>query len=293
MLRDVLHDMTDIGRELAQARQRAALSLEELARRTKISLPILEAIERNDIKNLPGGLYTRGLLRAYAREVGCDPEDVVRRFRESLDGDLAEHEITLEEIARTAERGPNGSRTVPPDSTDADRRRTIRQLAMIAFGVLGASVAYGAFGGVIRPLMRHASAHVITTAPHPTAPPPPEHTESAQPPAPSPQAAPTVATTGATAPASEDDVHGLRLAIKLTGPCWLSATVDGARTLYQLFSGGEETTIDAKTDIVLRVGDPASFALTINGVAARSLGTPGEPVTVHLTPQNYHDFVSH
>jgi cytoskeleton protein RodZ len=291
--------MTDIGRELAQARQRAALSLEDLARRTKISLPILEAIERNDIKNLPGGLYTRGLLRAYAREVGCDPEDVVRRFRESLDGDLAEHEITLEEIARTAERGPNGRRKIPPDSTDADRRRTIRQLAMIAFAVLAASVAYGAFGGVLRPLIRHASAHVVTTASTATPPATEGHPQSTQP-VPQPrQAAPVTATSGSTPtaestpPSAEEDGHGLRLAIKLTGPCWLSVTVDGTRSLYQLFSAGEETIIEAKNDVVLRVGDPASFALTINGAVARTLGTAGEPVTVHLTPQNYHDFVSH
>jgi cytoskeletal protein RodZ len=284
--------MTDIGRELAQARQRAALSLQDLSQRTKISLPILEAIERNDIKNLPGGLYTRGLLRAYAREVGCDPEDVVRRYRESLDGELAEHEITLEEIARTTERAPNGRNIVPPDSTDADRRRTIRQLAMIAFAVLAASVAYGAFGSVLRPLIRHASAHVITpraaTAPAAA---PAEQPQSA-PPQPPPQAAAPVATDGSTPAAASDDVQGLRLAIKLTGPCWLSATVDGARTLYQLFNGGEETTIDAKSDVILRVGDPSSFALTINGAAARTLGTAGEPVTVHLTPQNYHDFVT-
>lgn len=290
MFRDLPDSMTDIGRELAQARQRAALSLQDLSQRTKISLPILEAIERNDIKNLPGGLYTRGLLRAYAREVGCDPEDVVRRFRDSLDGELAEHEITLEEIARTTERAQNGRRIVPPDSTDADRRRTIRQLAMIAFAVLAASVAYGAFGSVLRPLIRHASAHVIAppAPPAPAEQPPPAPSQ----PSPSPQAAAPIATGGSTPAAAGDDVQGLRLAIKLTGPCWLSATVDGARTLYQLFNGGEETTIDAKNDVVLRVGDPASFALTINGAAARTLGTPGEPVTVHLTPQNYHDFVT-
>jgi len=286
--------MTDIGRELAEARQRSALSLQDLSRRTKISLPILEAIERNDIKNLPGGLYTRGLLRAYAREVGCDPEDVVRRFRESLDGELAEHEITLEEIARSAERGPNGRRIIPADSTDSDRRRIIGQLAMIAFAVLGASLAFGAFGSTLRPLMRHASARVLRATAHETTPATPVQPPPPPPPQQPPQAAP-VATSGGnpvTPAPTEGDAHGLHLAIQLTGPCWLSATVDGARTLYQLFNGGEQTTIEAEKDVVLRVGDPASFALTINGAAARSLGTAGEPVTVHLTPQNYHDFVS-
>jgi cytoskeleton protein RodZ len=283
--------MADIGRELAQARQRAALSLQDLSRRTKISLPILEAIERNDIKNLPGGLYTRGLLRAYAREVGCDPEDVVRRFRDSLDGEFAEHEITLAEIARTAERPHGGHRTVPPDSTDSDRRRTITQLALIALALLGGGVVYGAFGGALRPLMHHASANAVTT---PTAPAPP-----ATDPPPSQAAArstqaPSVPTNGVTpAPAPADTTtSGLHLAVQLTGPCWVSATVDGARTVYQLFDSGEKTTIDAKNDVVLRVGDPSTLALTINGAAARALGTAGEPVTVHLTAQNYHEFVT-
>ena len=283
--------MTDIGRELAQARQRAALSLQDLSRRTKISVPILEALERNDIKNLPGGLYTRGLLRAYAREVGCDPEDVVRRFRESLDGELTEHEITLAEIARTAERAPTGGRAVPPDSTDSDRRRTITQLAIIALALLGGGLAYGGFGGALLRPLRHratASTAAVTTE---TAPATPSQPPPAPAPAQSPQAT-AVATTGVTTAAPADDVaHGLRLAIQLTGPCWLSATVDGARTIYQLFNSGETTIIEAKDDVVLRVGDPATLALTINGAAARSLGTAGVPVTVHLTQQNYNDFV--
>src|SRR5262245_65484528 len=73
--------MTEIGRELAEARVRAGLSVEELSHRTKISVPTLLAIERNQMGTLPGGLYARSMLRAYAREVGCDPEDIVRRFR--------------------------------------------------------------------------------------------------------------------------------------------------------------------------------------------------------------------
>src|SRR5215467_12958945 len=78
--RDHSIGMTEIGRELAEARARAGLSVEELSRRTKLSVPTLLAIERNQMGTLPGGLYARAMLRAYAREVGCNPEDIVRRF---------------------------------------------------------------------------------------------------------------------------------------------------------------------------------------------------------------------
>ena len=40
----------------------------------------LEALERNDISRLPGGIYSRGLVRAYAEQIGADPEATVQEF---------------------------------------------------------------------------------------------------------------------------------------------------------------------------------------------------------------------
>src|SRR5262245_36074568 len=70
----------DVGPELAQARKTRALSLDDLSRRTKIGVAALSAIERGDVTQLPGGIFTRGFVRAYAREVGCDPQTAVSRF---------------------------------------------------------------------------------------------------------------------------------------------------------------------------------------------------------------------
>src|SRR5262245_54839324 len=74
----------NIGAELAQARERRGLSLTELSQRTKITVEALKAIERGDMAALPGGLYTRGFLRSFAREVGCNPDEIVRRYRENF-----------------------------------------------------------------------------------------------------------------------------------------------------------------------------------------------------------------
>src|SRR5512146_2068377 len=70
----------DFGGHLRQAREQRGVTLRQIADRTKISVPALEALERNDISRLPGGIFTRAFVRAYAREVGIDPEDTVRRF---------------------------------------------------------------------------------------------------------------------------------------------------------------------------------------------------------------------
>ena len=70
----------DVGAALREARERRGISLEELARTTKIGVATLRALERNQVDHLPGGIFLRGFLRAYARQVELDPEDTVRRY---------------------------------------------------------------------------------------------------------------------------------------------------------------------------------------------------------------------
>jgi len=70
----------DFGASLRQARERCGVSLRQIATNTKISVQALEALERNDVSRLPGGIFTRAFVRAYAREVGLDPEESVRLF---------------------------------------------------------------------------------------------------------------------------------------------------------------------------------------------------------------------
>jgi cytoskeletal protein RodZ len=70
----------DFGRKLREARERRGLSLRQIANATKISVPTLEALERNDITRLPGGIFSRGVVRSYAIEVGLDPEPTIDEF---------------------------------------------------------------------------------------------------------------------------------------------------------------------------------------------------------------------
>jgi cytoskeletal protein RodZ len=71
----------EIGSELRSARTSRALSLDDIARDTKIAPSVLRAIESNAFHDIPGGLFTRGYLRAYARSVRLDPEAIVERYR--------------------------------------------------------------------------------------------------------------------------------------------------------------------------------------------------------------------
>src|SRR4051812_17690929 len=75
------------GGKLRDARERRGISLREIANTTKISMTALEALERNDLSRLPGGIFSRAFVRSYALEVGLDPEATIREFLSQCPGD--------------------------------------------------------------------------------------------------------------------------------------------------------------------------------------------------------------
>lgn len=70
----------DFGTRMKHAREERGVSLRQIADITKISVGFLEALERNDIGRLPGGIFSRSFVRSYAMEIGVDPEQAVRDF---------------------------------------------------------------------------------------------------------------------------------------------------------------------------------------------------------------------
>ena len=68
------------GAKLREARERRGISLRQIANATKISVAALEALERNDISRLPGGIFSRAFVRSYAIEVGLDPDKAIQEF---------------------------------------------------------------------------------------------------------------------------------------------------------------------------------------------------------------------
>jgi cytoskeletal protein RodZ len=65
---------------MRRAREARGVSLRQIADTTKLSVHALEALERNDISRLPGGIFSRAFVRSYASEIGIDPEASVRDF---------------------------------------------------------------------------------------------------------------------------------------------------------------------------------------------------------------------
>lgn len=110
----------NVGAELLAARNARGLSLEELGARTKVSVERLDAIEQSDVERLPPRVYLLGFVKAYANEVGLDPDDVAQRYvaqveqewAQEVQGSLATY--GSETVAPSTDAAPVTARSAPP-----------------------------------------------------------------------------------------------------------------------------------------------------------------------------------
>ena len=70
------------GQKLRREREKKRITLDHLANRTKVAASLLRSLEAGDCSRWPGGIYSRGYVRAYAAAVGLDPEHTVSMFVE-------------------------------------------------------------------------------------------------------------------------------------------------------------------------------------------------------------------
>ena len=65
------------GSQLRTERERRKLSLSTIAGATKIGTHYLQAIEEEELEKLPGGIFNKGFVRAYAGFLGIDETDLI------------------------------------------------------------------------------------------------------------------------------------------------------------------------------------------------------------------------
>jgi cytoskeleton protein RodZ len=263
--------MDDFGGKLRQARERRGISLRQIAASTKISAAALEALERNDISKLPGGIFSRAFVRSYAVEVGLDPDDTVKEFLDRFD----------QETPPTA---ASVAVAVPEQEIEFEERR--RKAGLILKGILIsipvlAIVAYFALRGRTA---SHASSNTgVTPSPAPA-----ETVPLAASPTP-PPASPPAPAADAGAPSA---VAGqMRVDLHPTGKCWVSLTVDGRKIFSRIMDAGEHEVHDVAREAVVEVGDAGVFAFSLNGREGKPIGVQGQVKTLKLTPSTAAQYI--
>ena len=69
-----------LGEKLRQARLERGISISEVAEQTRISPLYLEAIDVDNYKTLPGGIFNKGFVRSYAKYVGVDEQEALQDY---------------------------------------------------------------------------------------------------------------------------------------------------------------------------------------------------------------------
>ena len=74
---------------LATIRRNRGISLQQIAESTKISVRLLEAIERGEFRKLPGGIYNTSYIRQYAKAIDYDESAILTVYHREMDADSA------------------------------------------------------------------------------------------------------------------------------------------------------------------------------------------------------------
>ena len=228
----------------------------------------LEALERSDLSRLPGGIFTRAFIRAYAEEVGLDPDRTIDDFIAELPPEAA----TATAHSSSVEDG---------EKLESDRRAvaTALRLALVSLPLIGLVIYYGSRGAHAVPGQSQeaqAESHAAPDSPVDA----------------SPTAVPAIAQPDPAPAAIGAQTSELSMELAPKATCWVSVMTDGERVFSGLMNAGEKRSVTAREQIALNVGDAGAFAYTLNGRPGKSLGAPGKVVSVRITPSNVHEFLT-
>lgn len=253
------------GEQLRLAREARGISLRDISDQTRISTRYLEAIESGDLKRLPGGIFNRSFIKAYARYVGFDETEA------------------LEAYARTAREmgaSPDDVSTTPYQAcvyTDGSSSRspfitlllTILILAILVFAVIA----------VLHWYQRSNTKNASNTSTTTTAP-------AAQP---APVNVPVANSPAATANA------GFVIQIRaLEKSVWVKARVDDLDLAGDTLQPGESKEFKPTQALTLRYAKSLATALelTINGRPAKVVTvSTTNPVEMVITKDDYEKFL--
>lgn len=271
--------MSDFGGKLRLARERRGISLRQIAANTKISVAVLEALERNDISKLPGGIFSRSFVRSYALEVGLDPDRTVQEFLDRFESQSAASNIETHAAVPEEE-----------SSFESQQRmaHVVLTLVLISVPLIGLVLYFTRRAPRPAPPVSSMVEVAQPAAAPPTAAVPPVSTvqgpgaASSAPVRPNPPAVPV-------APAS--NAAPMTLDVHPTGDCWVKLVVDGRTVVSRLMHAGESEIREVRDEAVIDVGDAGAFAYSINGRPGRPLGADRQVRTARITRDTYAQYV--
>ncbi|HEY3064610.1 MAG TPA: RodZ domain-containing protein [Methylomirabilota bacterium] len=292
-----------MGSYLRELRQQRGLSLDEMARSTRVASRYLEALENDDFRALPAPVFTRGFIRAYCQVLRESPDEALRRFGAGTGGAVAAPGPAAT-ASTVAEAIPSLTTTAAPTRSDARGRGPIL-VSFVLLVVLGVALFAVTLalqkgrerGGDRR--MAGASAPPAVTDPAPLEPvevqgpvrPAPSPAETRPAPSaasearPRPAVTPSPATGASPGPSLVGAVGAThRLVARTSELTWIRVRTEDGRMTEENVPPGQIREWVSNGRFTLTVGNAGGVALELNGRALPPLGASGEVIERLVLP---------
>ncbi|MFZ0286268.1 MAG: RodZ domain-containing protein [Terriglobales bacterium] len=278
--------MDSFGVRLKQEREQRGITLEEISQSTKIGTRMLQALEQDHFDQLPGGIFNKGFIRAYARCLGLDEEQAIADYL-AASGNLA------------SEKGKDKKSDGPSDVSsfellgEVESRPSDLPWGSFAILLLLVAIAFTLWGFHSRNARKNTRIPVASSgalapeaglSPAPTATLPRASPRGENlPPAPvpvKPAGTHPTAVPAKLSAAPPERLKPLMLHITLHADSWLSVTSDGNEVLHGSFTAPTEESIRATKEIVVKAGNVGGIGLEFNGKTLPPQGANGEVKTL-------------
>jgi cytoskeleton protein RodZ len=286
--------MGSFGNKLKREREMRGLTLDEISESTKIARRHLEALENEDFGSLPGGVFNKGFVRAYARFIGIDEDQAVADYVAAADEAPAPQDQFPLEIHEKPDRQLN------PRSSSLPLIASVVALVLVVAG----SVMWRA---------KHHSAEALAASSTSTQ---PEALQSKGDSAdqtsaassqseadnPDSKGAAVERRVAATDSRAEKEKVSLEakapetggkpaipessfvVLIKAKEDTWISVVADGRRVSHGILKADKQRIIRAGKQILLTTGNAGGIDISFNGKPLGAIGNESEARTLIFTP---------
>ncbi len=291
--------MGSFGERMQREREMRGITLEEIAESTKIGTRSLRALEGEDFDKLPGGIFNKGFVRAYARYLGIDEEQAVTDFMAAYGDHLQQQPEPAPVVSKLEEENSSGSLNLLAVGGAI-------VVLVIFFLIWGFHDRISGAAGRLSHRLRHApaaqapSSVAAAPVPAPVAPAsdplatstaPPSTLPAASSATPAAATSPTAATAPKAAIASEAGKPAPEMAaagkefvllVRARQDAWVKIKADDELLMEGTLKG--EKTIHAKQKVVFTTGNAGAIELSFNGEPQAGLGDENQVKTVVFTP---------
>jgi cytoskeleton protein RodZ len=261
-----VNQVGSFGEHLRREREMRGISLDQIMATTKIGRRLLLALEEEQFDLLPGGIFNKSYVRAYAKCVGMNEDEAVAEYMEAAQEPAPDTKVIAHQHAFHSDRRPerSGFPILP-----------VLILLVVAIGAAGGWQIYHNHQREQQAAAKPADTATVPLSPSSSASEPQTlpTTQEASPPAPQNTAgkASTTSVAEASAPAGAaalpSDGTAFEVTIRPKDRAWVSVKCDGKYVVRGIIKPPDVKTIRATNEVIFYTGNAGEVEVAFNGKA--------------------------